>query len=57
MARSSAIAASGRPAPRYGYVTIVLVSTERTVACTCGVAYGPVAIKAVCIGSPAPRWG
>jgi hypothetical protein len=55
--RSIAAAASGRPAPRYGAVGAVVVTTARARTCTCGMRYAPVAIIEVANGVNAPVCG
>ena len=49
-ARSIAAVASGRPAPRYAEIGVVLVTTTRNAVCTCGMSYGPTAIRLVRTG-------
>ena len=55
--RSNITAASGRPAPRYAMVGLVLVTTPIESTDTRGMRYGPQAIAPVALGITAPRPG
>src|SRR4051794_11386499 len=57
IARSIAAAASGRPAPRYAPVGVVLVTNELLLHSTFGIAYTPGDIIRVRNGSTAPIAG
>jgi hypothetical protein len=50
-------AASGRPAPRYELVGVVVVPNDCDVNCSFGMSYTPEAITMVIAGSPAPMSG
>jgi len=55
--RSSAAVASGRPAPRYAPIGVVLVTTTVAIDSALGMSYGPVVIKMVRKGRMAPIFG
>ena len=57
IARSIAAVASGRPAPRYAPIGVVVVTTERANDSTLAKSYVPGAISRVSDGSSAPIRG